>query len=259
MLSPADRLRGNLASQFARLSDDATQGEWDAGCLVTQALAPELDLARLHEHAADLVNACSRPREPWIFLREQGFQGSRGDSLLATSRLDNVLATRSGIPISLGVLLIHLARAQGCETWGINFPGHFLVSVDTRLIDPFEMSEVSEADCLSRLSPPARQGAFVRAPARKVALRMLNNLKYQFASVARWDKALDMLDYQLALAPGDGAVLFERGEFWLRLGAVDAARDALEKCISSVNEKSELYQLAEEQLELMSGQHDTLH
>lgn len=248
-----------LIADFAQLSDDAPDAELDAACLVSQALSPELDVAGITTQIARLTADCTSPDQPWRYLRELGFQGNGGDTALTGSALNDVLARRSGLPIALGVLLIHLARAQGHETWGVNFPGHFLVRVASTLIDPYEMTMISEAECLSRLAPAERRGAFARAPARLVALRMLNNLKYQYAATAHWSRALDMLDFQLALSPDDSSLLLERGDFWLRMGAVDAARRAFTAVLSDDSANPELRTLAQAQIEAIAGQYSTLH
>ena len=90
---------------------------------------------------------------------------------------------------------------------------------------------------------------------------MLNNLKYQYANRLRWDLALEMLDYQLALALDDGPLRFERGSFGLRLGAVDAARRGVSSrpAWQVAPAESELATSATAQLAAIAGQHNTRH
>ncbi len=45
------------------------------------------------------------------------------------SCLDRVIATRTGIPISLSVLMIEVARRVGVKLVGVGMPTHFLVGV----------------------------------------------------------------------------------------------------------------------------------
>lgn len=259
MDSFVDPAHQDLVSAFSQLSDESSSAELDAACLVSKAVIPGRDMQSIESQLARLAADCTLPEAPWDYLRELGFQGNDDGSVLTGSCLGEVLTRRSGLPISLGVLLIHLARQQGHETWGVNFPGHFLVRVASTLVDPYQMVEISEAECLARLAPEQRRGAFARAPARLVALRMLNNLKYQYAATAGWARALDMLDFQLALAPADGPLLLERSEFWLRLGAVDAARAALQEVLTDAPDGSELQSVAQAQLEAIASQHNTVH
>jgi len=260
MRNDADAARADLAARFAALSDEAADGEFEAACLVTRTLVPDVDVAALRHEVDMLVAACDRREAPWSFLRDRGFQGLRdGGAMVAGTRMDKVLARKTGIPIALGVLLIHVARGQGLVSRGINFPGHFLVRVGDRLIDPFEMAPVSEADCLSRLASAERPNAFREAGTRLVALRMLNNLKYAFAATARYDRALEMSDYQLAVTPAEASLWLERGEFWLRLGAIAAARADLERSLELAPEGSELARAAASQLERLHGRGDVIH
>ena len=56
------------------------------------------------------------------------------------SCLDHVLETGRGIPITLSVLLIEVARRRGVELVGIGMPAHFLVGDPTDpewFVDPF--------------------------------------------------------------------------------------------------------------------------
>src|SRR5258708_36332460 len=60
-----------------------------------------------------------------------------------------VIDRRKGLPVALGILYIHAARAQGWDMAGLAFPGHFLVRLQdagTRLIlDPFHGGKPREA------------------------------------------------------------------------------------------------------------------
>ena len=245
-----------LTENFRDCPDD----ELEAALLVNRALAPEVNIVALRAGVEELVAGCDQPDAPWAYLKALGFRGNRENfSAAENSRLDTVLALRRGIPISLGVLLIHLARSQGRRACGINFPGHFLVRVEDQLIDPFQMSVTNEQECLTQQHTQVGDNPFAVASARGVASRMLNNLKYHYAALTRWDLALDMLDYQIALAPDNASLFFERGQFWLRIGAVDAARDSFKLCLDGAEGARQLERLATEQLRLLGASTDTLH
>lgn len=68
------------------------------------------------------------------------------------SFLTRVLYTRQGIPVSLGVLCILLARRLGLKLSGVNMPGHFLLRFQDKdellFIDPFNAGELlTETEC----------------------------------------------------------------------------------------------------------------
>src|SRR5207237_10819284 len=68
-----------------------------------------------------------------------------GDELtyddLQNGNLMRVVDRRKGLPVALGILYLHTARAQGWESVGLAFPGHFLVRLgdgpDRLMLDPF--------------------------------------------------------------------------------------------------------------------------
>ena len=76
------------------------------------------------------------------------------------SFLTAILDSKTGIPVTLSVLCLLLARRLGLPLEGVNLPGHFIVkyAADDYLmyIDPFnEGNQLTEQDCLNFLS---RQG-----------------------------------------------------------------------------------------------------
>lgn len=253
-------MQPGLVDQLRQLPAEGGAGELEVALLINRILDPDVDIDALRSQVDNLVAACSHPGEPWTYLRELGFRGNSTDyATLDNTRLESVLRGRRGIPISLGVVLIHVARSLGHRASGINFPGHFLVRVEDQLIDPFEMQLTSEAACMSRLRGANPGTAFPEAPPQAVALRMLNNLKFHFAGIARWDLALDMVDYQLALQAGDPGLTFEQGQFWLRLGAIEAARQAFQTCLDLPDPPDDVAELAAAHLQALDTHIDTLH
>jgi hypothetical protein len=87
---------------------------------------------------------------------------------------------------------------------------------------------------------------------------MLNNVKATLARTGADDLLLDVLDAQLALAPGEPVLLLERGDWWRRLGlaapARQAYRDALEAIGDEDDERAgELRRLARARLAAVEG------
>src|SRR5262245_28586919 len=59
-----------------------------------------------------------------------GFRGNQEDYYdPRNSFLNEVLARRTGIPITLAVVLLETGRRLGLDLEGVGFPGHFLVRV----------------------------------------------------------------------------------------------------------------------------------
>lgn len=258
-------MRERLLDDVRRFGTDPAADEFSAAVLVNRALDDSLDPAALQARVTGLVNDCSKPDQPWLYLAELGFSGNRASyDSVDNSRLDWLLDQRRGIPISLGVLLIHVARNLGLSAVGINFPGHFLVRVGSRLVDPFRMCETTEPECIAGLGDANLQLApaemFVEASPLAVLLRMLNNLKYQFARRAEWHRSLDMVDLQLAVEPDNARLMVERGEMWWRLGAVASAREALLRAVSlAEGQDAEIVKLAQQRLGDLGSDDGPLH
>jgi regulator of sirC expression with transglutaminase-like and TPR domain len=199
---------------------------------------------------------------PWSFLRDEGFGGHSPVDVVQGSRIDALLETRSGLPITLAALVSHVAVSSGQKAEGINFPGHFLVRVGQALVDPFQMVTRSEADFLASLPEDVRQGnPFVPARPSDILLRMFNNLKYHFAARAEFHRALEMLDCQQRVLPDSSTLFFEQGEYWLRLGSVDGARTSFAQAVALGRDQQEdaAAAMAERRLTELGDRQDTLH
>src|SRR5215216_5485259 len=88
-------------------------------------------------------------------FEELQFAGSQMDKYEdpRNSCLNQVIDRRTGIPITLAVVYMEVARRAGVQLHGVNFPGHFLVRYpESRakglIIDPFHGGAVlSEHQC----------------------------------------------------------------------------------------------------------------
>src|SRR6187399_755847 len=91
------------------------------------------DAARKHiEHRAGCSGsstpaACVQALNGYLF-DELGFVGNRKQyEDPRNSCLNEVLERRTGIPITMSVVYMEVARRAGLRIDGVNFPGHFLV------------------------------------------------------------------------------------------------------------------------------------
>jgi len=141
-----------------------------AALLVARLDNPDLDVAAYDEELARLArDVASRLPEGadaaarlatlnGVLFGELGFHGSRGDYYnRANSYVNEVLDDREGIPITLAVVYMEIARRLGLDMKGIGFPGHFLVRHDPpagppEWLDVFEGGRaLSRADLVRRL------------------------------------------------------------------------------------------------------------
>ena len=172
---------------------------------------PDLDpgpfLGELDRHAAAIADRVpdlsDGPRfiseaNAWLF-GELGLRGNQADYYNpANSCLNRVLETGLGIPITLSVVYIEIARRLAKPIHGIGLPGHFVIRYDdgfySTFIDPFhegKLIDIGEVD-------PAVLRPF---DTRSIVVRMLNNLRQIYFSRQDSAKALQVLDLLLAAEP----------------------------------------------------------
>lgn len=143
---------------------------------------------------------------------ERGFHGSRGDYYnRSNSYLNEVLDDREGIPITLSVLYMELARRLGLKVAGIPLPGHFVVQFfpekgEGKLIDVFEGGKtLTREDAGKRIAEqtgePLTPEEMKSAGKKAIIVRMLHNLLGIAGRNRDAAETLHYLDAILAIDP----------------------------------------------------------
>ena len=145
------------------------------------------------------------------------------------SFLNEVLDRRTGIPITLALVYIEVARRAGVSVDGVNFPGHFLLlirrladSTDTAdtdlIVDPFHGGAIlSETDCRQLLREHVGDEAafdrrlLMRATKQQILIRMLVNLKRIYVKMRSFPQGRAITALLLALDPSAMTELRDRG------------------------------------------------
>jgi len=240
--------------RFAALAERA-QGEFRlaAGALlIAQEEYPGLDveayLQRLDAMAEAVSSHLGLEIDPQRIVAqlntylfdEQGFRGNVHDYYDArNSFLNDVLERKTGIPITLSVLYIELARQVGLPIVGVGMPGHFLVRYSAQpavfWIDPFHRGQLlSQEDCQQLLERMYGQAltwneAYI-APVSDHAIlqRMLYNLKAIYVHQGDHRRALQVVERLLLLRPDGLTEVRDRGLLQAQLGSLEAALDDLQ-------------------------------
>ena len=229
-------MEADLEAGLRALAGGVPQGELEAAVLVARWLDPMFSPEQVRAQLFGMAERCGTDL-PWEFLRGLGFAGDtdRYDAP-ENSHIARVLERQTGIPISLAIVLIEVARHAGHTAVGISFPGHFLVRVDDTLVDPFAMRAIDPATALAGLPEAQRHRStgelFASADAPTIAFRMLNNLKAAFLRRSALHRAVEALDGQIALLPGYPTIYVERGDLWRRLGNHACARVDFENALA---------------------------
>jgi len=153
---------------------------------------------------------------------------------LANANLVRVIERRRGLPVALGVLWLHAARAAGWGCHGVDFPGHFMVALahrDTQLVlDVFNGGTLMDARALRALvkrveGPEAelRPGLLRPMSTRAVLLRLQNNIKLRRLQADDMAGALACTEDMLRIAPDEAGQWREAAMMHQRLGRLSDA------------------------------------
>jgi regulator of sirC expression with transglutaminase-like and TPR domain len=172
-----------------------------------------------------------------VLYREVGFRAPTaaeyGDP--ANSRLDDVLARRVGLPISLAIVELETAWRIGLPLVGIGLPGHFIVGgPEAVLFDPANGGRrLTPDDCQALIRRSVGDGVLLHAGMlrpvgrRQILARVLRNLRTAHLARRDWPAAVDSIDLLLVLEPTDPEHGRDRGLLLGRMGRFTEAVAAL--------------------------------
>ena len=135
-------------------------------------------------------------------FEESGFTGNTENYYaLGNNFLNTVLDSKTGIPITLGVVYMEVGRRAGLPLVGVNFPGHFLVKYQCEHLDiHLDVFKAGCFMCEDRLQAKLTEvmGTSVllephmlaEASDREILARILRNLARAYTLLERYDKAL---------------------------------------------------------------------
>jgi len=200
------------------------------------------DLRRVSAGAESLDARTGAIRE--VMFAAYGYQGDRRTyDDLQNANLMRVIDRRRGLPVALGILCIHAARAQGWDIVGLGFPGHFLLRMDhagqRAILDPFAKCALQTASGLRDLlkaqgdeSAELRPEHHVAVSDREVLVRLQNNIRLRQSRSGDHKAAAMTLDRMLWIAPEDKMLWREKALLDAQLGRIETAVAALEEYIS---------------------------
>jgi regulator of sirC expression with transglutaminase-like and TPR domain len=174
-----------------------------------------------------------------------GFSGNEADYYdPRNSFLNEVIDRRCGIPITLSLVYLEIAKRIEFPMVGIGMPGHFLIKPNFEgagiFVDAFNGGEILFAeDCQARLSqiygqPLELPARFLSPVSSKQLLgRMLGNLKAIYLNQGNTVKVLAAIERILLLFPDALGELRDRGIIYYQLGQLTAARRDLQTYLTN--------------------------
>ena len=262
MLAPV--ISDGFVKQFTALAHSQDPDLAVAALMIARVAYPELDatiyldrLDALGREARRRVSAAAAPRQeipphvdPALFSRvlalnaflfdDERFVGNDAQyDDPRNSFLNEVLDRRTGIPITLALVYMEVAKRAGIEVEGVNFPGHFLIRCrgthGTRysrdlIIDAHHggalLSESMCRDLLARhAGDDADWDAHLLAHATKLQIltRMLLNVKRAYVRLYSFQQARDITQLLLSVDPSATTELRDRGLLAYHLNDLPAA------------------------------------
>jgi regulator of sirC expression with transglutaminase-like and TPR domain len=232
----------DAALQLARV--DAPAADWQA------ARAHLSELAREAAQLAERIDGDDLPGQAEALAGLlAGRHGYTGDAEtyenLENANLIRVVERRRGLPVALGILWLHAARAAGWGAHGIDFPGHFLVGLGgaraQMVLDVFHGGQVLDARELRALlkriegaKGELRPGLLLPMSARAVLLRLQNNIKLRRLRAPNLAGALACTEDMLRIAPDEAPLWREAALMHQRLDQVSAALRCYERFLDLV-------------------------
>lgn len=228
----AARVRARFTSLVEGVPDESIDLA-HAALLIGAESEPRIDvarwLARLDTLAAEVAPHVRAARDPAGQVRavvrylydEYGLRGNK-DAYYdpKNSQLHHVLGRGLGIPITLAVVIVEVARRAGLPLQGVGFPAHFLVrhrDLDL-FVDPFEPARLLGQDGCKELlervtggTTPFQPELLRPATNREVLARMLRNLKAVHLQRGELDAALSAVERILLVLPDAADERRDRG------------------------------------------------
>ena len=161
-------------------------------------------------------------------FRERGFTGNSTDHEdPRNSCLNQVLDRRTGIPVTLGIVFLEVAKRAGVRAAGVSFPGHFLVRLQAEssernrlplVIDPANSGRImAEGDCRELLHQHLGDDSefdlrlLEPVSAKQIIVRVLENLKRMYVRLRSFPQARNVTELLLAVKPSGAVDLRDRG------------------------------------------------
>jgi regulator of sirC expression with transglutaminase-like and TPR domain len=223
-----------------------------AALYIAQEEYPDLDPAEylnvLDTMAMELEDRLPSSRYPLRIIQsinqylyeELGFHGNKIDYYDPhNSFLNDVIERKTGIPITLALVYMVVAKRIDFSMVGVGMPGHFLIRPDIKdmgiFVDAFNGGEVMfSQDCEARLSQIYQQQVTLKpeflsiVTNRQFLARMLTNLKYIYLEQQDLERSLGTVERILLLFPERILEVRDRGLLCYQLGQFSQAAEDLQ-------------------------------
>jgi regulator of sirC expression with transglutaminase-like and TPR domain len=273
---PINNVRARFADLVSRSESDINLAE--AALVIAAEEYPRLDIALYLEKLENFGNRLRERTEAATttaeiiaslnatLFDELGFQGNRENYYdPRNSFLNEVIDRRMGIPITLSLIYIEVARQIGFPIHGIGLPGHFIVGYfnpgEDIFIDVFNggrlLSENALADLVAGMSSGRMQfhAAHLMPVTRKQILtRMLSNLLGIYAGSQDYRRAIASIERILLLMPDSLPHIRDYGLLLAHIDRNSSALEQLEKYLQQMPDAEDAETIKEQIKKLKQAQ-----
>jgi regulator of sirC expression with transglutaminase-like and TPR domain len=226
----------DAALQLARV--DAPNADWQAARAELSRIARDAAALPVSGSLTDRAEALSD-----LLASRHGYLGD-ADTYddPANANLIRVIERRRGLPVALGVIWLHAARAAGWDAHGVDFPAHFMIALPAKatqvVLDVFHGGAAMSARDLRALlkriegeNAELRPGLLLPMNARQVLLRLQNNIAGRRLQAGDLDGALACIEDMLRIAPDQAELWRQAAMLNQQLERVAAALRCFERCL----------------------------
>ncbi|NOQ44680.1 MAG: tetratricopeptide repeat protein [Nitrosopumilus sp.] len=155
-----------------------------------------------------------------FLFENQGFIGEIDDYYNPKNNfLNEVIDKKSGLPITMSILYVEIAKFIGLDLKIIGFPSHVLVKYNEEMIlDPFNDGRLLDIDDLQEILDRNFDGQLEFEPEfldeiepEKVLVRLARNLKNSYFQSYANEKALKCVNMTLAIEPESAEDVRDKG------------------------------------------------
>jgi regulator of sirC expression with transglutaminase-like and TPR domain len=245
------------------LMDDDDIDLIDAGIALSLADRPSADAAPLRRLMSGWAIVLQRDPPPptaqgralrlaGLIAGEAGLTGDTQDYENPLNADLVAVANRGhGLPISLSILYVALARRVGWRADALALPGHVLVEVQgggtSALIDPFDhgisVSPARAADIARAAGNGPVAGQFPAMSNRQMLVRMISNQASRARLAGQVLRALALYERMTMIAPRTAALWWERAQLEQRIGRLPAARASLTAMLETTHDPALMHRI----------------
>ena len=229
----------NFAQEVSQSDESINLAKASLYC--AQAEYPELEVAKYLQQldmiAEDIAVKLPSERYPLQIIKTINnhlyncleFRGNSQDYYNPkNSFLNDVIDLRTGIPLTLSIIYLEIAKRLDFPMLGIGMPGHFIIRPDFNdagiFVDAFNQGEILfKEDCEAKLQQlyqqPVKLEPRFLAPVsnKQILARMLTNLKQIYLHHRQYNKVLAIITGLLTLFPNNPNELRDRGLLYYEL------------------------------------------